>query len=201
MSVQYFDPKRNNKPISKTIISDKPTHQSRQNRPYAPQNQHKNNAVFDRQPQTRADRTQKKFEWAFLHPKYWGIWLLIGILLPIMLLPLGVQFWIGRQIGLLVFYLAKRRQKDTLVNLQLAYPTKTDSERYLLAKQVFVNQGIGVFESLCAWYHPNVFVRTFSVSGLQHIIHAQNSKSGNFIGYAHHDAGFGWTDCYPAILC
>ena len=43
-----------------------------------------------------------------------------------------------------------------------------------MAKQVFVNQGIGVFETLCAWYRPNVFTRTVSISGLQHVVNAQN---------------------------
>lgn len=180
MSVQYFDfdPKhQKNKPVSKTLIGDKPTHQKVAKIAPTPHKISKKTmpSLTDNHKQGQIEH-KKKFEWAFLHPKYWGIWLLIGILLPIMLLPLGVQFWIGRQIGLLVFYLAKRRQKDTLVNLQLAYPTKTDSERYLLAKQVFENQGIGIFESLCAWYRPNVFVRTFSVSGLQHIIHAQKQQ-------------------------
>lgn len=113
------------------------------------------------------------FQFAFLHPRYWGIWLMLIVILPLILLPLRGQFWLGRHIGIIAFHLAKKRQKDTLTNLRLAYPDKDDTQRFAIAKQVFINQGIGIFESLCAWWRPEVFVRTFSISGLQHLVQAQ----------------------------
>lgn len=118
---------------------------------------------------------KKPFEWRFLHPKNWGIWLMMALVLPCIFLPLRLQFWLGRKIGIAIFHLAKKRQKDTLTNLKLAYPNKDDAERLAIAKQVFVNQGIGIFESLCAWWRPEVFVRTFSISGLQHLVAAQSA--------------------------
>lgn len=116
----------------------------------------------------------KPFEWQFLLPKYWGFWLGMLLILPLIYLPLRVQFWIGKQLGRLIFAIARRRVDDTLTNLRLAFPNKPDQERHTLAKQVFINQGIGIFESLCAWFRPNQFVRTFSISGLQHLVRAQN---------------------------
>ena len=113
------------------------------------------------------------FKAAFLAPKYWGIWLLFAIMLPLIYLPLRFQFWIGRQLGILIYTLAKSRQRDTLVNLRLAFPEKSEEERLRMAKQVFVNQGIGLFETLCAWFRPDVFTRTVSISGLQHLMMAQ----------------------------
>ncbi len=115
----------------------------------------------------------KPFQWAFLHPKNWGFWLAMVLILPLIYLPLRIQFMIGRAIGKLVFQLAKRRVNDTLTNLKLAFPNKADDERQAIARQVFINQGIGIFESLCAWFRPNVFVRSFSISGLQHLVNAQ----------------------------
>ena len=114
------------------------------------------------------------WQWGFLAPKYWGIWLGMVLMLPLMYLPLYIQFFLGRQIGKLAFRLAKRRVKDTLTNLDLAFANKTADQKMLIAKQVFVNQGIGIFETLCAWFRPNVFKRTFSISRLQHLVHAQN---------------------------
>ncbi|OOR91557.1 lipid A biosynthesis acyltransferase [Moraxella caviae] len=116
---------------------------------------------------------KKPFEWRFLHPRFWGIWLGMALILPLMFLPLRAQFAIGRQIGKLAYRLAKTRVSDTLTNLRLAFPDKSDDERVLIAKQVFVNQGVGIFETLCAWFRPNVYKRTFSISGLQHLINAQ----------------------------
>lgn len=113
------------------------------------------------------------FQWSFLHPRYWGIWCAMLLLLPLIYLPLRVQFMIGKAIGKLVHRLAKRRVKDTMTNLRLAFPNKSDDERAQITRQVFINQGIGIFESLCAWYHPNVFIKSFSISGLQHLVRAQ----------------------------
>lgn len=115
------------------------------------------------------------WQWQFLLPKYWGIWLALLLVFPLIYLPLRVQFWLGKQIGKLAYRLAKSRVQDTLTNLSLAFTDKSADERELIARQVFVNQGIGIFESLCAWYRPNVFKRTFSISGLQHLVQARQA--------------------------
>lgn len=127
---------------------------------------HKQTSMADKAP----------FQWKFLLPKYWGIWFALMIFLPLIYLPLRIQFWIGRKIGELAYMLIKRRVKDTLTNLTLAFPDKSDDEKLLIAKQVFVNQGIGIFETLNAWFRPNVFKRTFSISGLQHLITTQKEN-------------------------
>lgn len=116
------------------------------------------------------------FQWAFLLPRYWGIWLVIACFLPLVLLPLRHQFWCGRQFGKLTWHLAKKRRRDTLTNLNLAYPDKSKSDKQHLAKEVFINQGVGIFESLCAWFRPNVFYKSFTAKGLQHLVHAQNAN-------------------------
>jgi len=63
---------------------------------------------------------------------------------------------------------------------------KPEAERELMAKQVFVNQGIGVFETLCAWFRPNIFTRTVSISGLQHLVNAQNEQRPVILLGAHY---------------
>ncbi len=121
-----------------------------------------------------AQADKKPFQWQFLLPKFWGIWLLLALIMPMIYLPLRYQFWLGHKLGILIYKVAGSRRRDTLINLKLAFPEKPAVERELMAKQVFVNQGIGVFETLCAWFRPNLFTRTVSISGLQHIVNAQN---------------------------
>lgn len=133
-----------------------------------------------------AQADKKPFEWQFLSPKYWGIWLLLAMVLPMIYLPLRWQFWLGRKLGILIYKVVGSRRRDTLINLKLAFPDKPEAERELMAKQVFVNQGIGVFETLCAWFRPNVFTRTVSISGLQHLIHAQNEDRPVILLGAHY---------------
>ena len=45
---------------------------------------------------------KKPFQWQFLIPKYWGIWLLFAIFLPLVYLPLRWHFWLGRTLGILI---------------------------------------------------------------------------------------------------
>lgn len=137
---------------------------------------HKQNEKNDKLP----------FKWAFLHPKYWGIWLVLLTLLPLVWLPLWVQFWLGRQLGVLIFTLAKKRRQDTLTNLSLAFTNKSKSEQYIIAKNVFINQGIGIFESLCAWIRPTVFFKCVTIQGLQHVIAAKNEQKSVLLLGAHY---------------
>lgn len=145
---------------------------------------HQTPNLFDTHKQThKADKLP--FEWRFLNPRYWGIWFAVILVLPLMLLPLRVQFWLGAKIGLLFYYLAKKRVQDTHTNLRLALITYSDQQINDLAKKVFANQGIGLFETLNAWFRPNVFLRTFSISGLHHLVHAQQQNKAVILLGAH----------------
>ena len=142
-------------------------------------------SITDNHKQTHL-APKRPFEWQFLHPKYWGIWLAFALMLPWIYLPLAWQFWLGRKLGITIYHVAKSRQNDTLVNLRLAFPEKPAVERELMAKQIFVNQGIGIFETLCAWFRPNLFTRTLSISGLQHLINAQKEGRAVLLLGAHY---------------
>lgn len=72
-----------------------------------------------------AQADKKPFQWQFLLPKYWAIWLLLVIFLPMIYLPLRWQFWLGRKVGILIYKVAGSRRRDTLINLRLAFPGET----------------------------------------------------------------------------
>lgn len=137
-----------------------------------------------RQPHQTSQK--KPFLAEFLLPKYWGIWLAFAIFLPLIFLPLRWQFKLGKWLGDLVYSLAHRRRQDTLINLKLCFPEKSDDERLEMAKNVFINAGVGIFESLCAWFRPDVFTRQVTVSGLQHVITAQKAGKAVIILGAHY---------------
>ncbi len=122
------------------------------------------------------DKNKKKFQSKFLHPKYWGIWLAFAIFLPLIYLPLSWQFAIGGWLGKTIFNSVKSRRKVTLINLKLAFPNLSDRERYQMAEEIFINQGIGIFESLSAWFNPKKFLNkkiTVDINGLQYLQNAQ----------------------------
>ena len=136
------------------------------------------------QPKERDPK--RPFDWQFLHPKYWGIWLAFALILPLIYLPLRWQFWLGKQLGILIYRIVGSRRRDTLVNLKLAFPDQSNAEREQMARQVFINQGVGVFETLCAWFRPQAFgdIDTLvSVTGLEHLQDAQtNGKAVLLLG-------------------
>ena len=82
-----------------------------------------------------------KFETAFLHPKYWPLWLGFGLLWLITLLPFRWQLGIGRGLGLLAFKYAGSRRKVARRNLELCFPEKTPEERQQMLKE---NKGVGI---------------------------------------------------------
>lgn len=119
---------------------------------------------------------KKPFQIQFLHPKYWGIWLGMMILLPLIYLPLRWQFWLGKKLGIVLYHLAKKRRQITLTNLALAFADHPPQTHTQMAKQTFINQGIGIFETLSAWLRPNLFNKTATIKGLQHLITAQKQQ-------------------------
>ncbi len=122
------------------------------------------------------NNNKNTFQAQFIHPKYWGIWLAFAVFLPLIYLPLSWQFTSGRWLGKIIFKLAKSRQRVTLINLKLAFPNLSDDQRYQMAEEVFVNQGIGIFESLCAWFLPKKVLNQkikVDIDGLQHLQNAQ----------------------------
>lgn len=74
---------------------------------------HKQTAQSEKQP----------FQWQFLLPKYWAIWLLLALVVPLVYLPLRWQFWLGRKLGILFYKMLASRRRDTLINLRLAFLT------------------------------------------------------------------------------
>lgn len=112
-------------------------------------------------------------QWQFMHPKNWAIWLLLLFILPLLLLPLRWQFALGRSLGKILYAIIGSRRKVTLVNLKLAFPDMPEHNRQVMAKQVFINQGIGLFESLSAWFRPKLFKDAVTIEGLEYLKQAQ----------------------------
>lgn len=151
-----------------------------------------------------AMQTPIAFSWHFLKPNYWLIWLLAILLLPIVYLPLRVQLFFGKYLGLLCFHLLKSRRHTTLVNIKLCALTHDTDKKNLksdnnskpnnlksdnnqqFAKQVFINAGQGIFESFSAWFRPNLFKDKVTINGLEHLLKAQQSGQAVLLLGAHY---------------
>lgn len=96
------------------------------------------------------------FSWSLLRPSFWSAWAAIILLFTIVnILPYKVTMALGRGIGKLMHKFLKGRRYVVATNLKLAFPQKSDAERYKLEQQIFANAGMAVFETGIAWFWPD----------------------------------------------
>lgn len=123
----------------------------------------------------------------FVAPRYWLTWLGIFSLRLICILPMPVQYQLGRLLGRLLYKLVKKRRHVVQVNLALCFPEKSEAERKVMAVEVFENNAIGIFETAMAWWsNPDRFAQLCEIEGLEHIQHAQAEGQGVLLTGAHY---------------
>ncbi len=119
-----------------------------------------------------------QFQWSFLLPKYWGIWIAIVFLMLLAILPWALQHRLATCLGNIAFKRLKSRRKTTMRNLEVCFPEWSAQHVEDNARQVFVDMMLGVFETLNAWYSPKWFQGRVSIEGLEHIQQAQAAGHG-----------------------
>ncbi|HET9678965.1 MAG TPA: LpxL/LpxP family Kdo(2)-lipid IV(A) lauroyl/palmitoleoyl acyltransferase, partial [Gammaproteobacteria bacterium] len=131
-------------------------------------------------------RTVEKFHWGLLTPRYWPVWLIIGLLRLSLLLPYPALLWLGKRAGRLIHALAGRRQKLTRYNLAQCFPDKSADEIHSLERAHFEALGIGLFEiALCWWGHTHWLRQRVQIEGMEHLQAALRSGNGALLLSAH----------------
>ena len=126
----------------------------------------------------KPDYNPGEFQWSFLLPKYWGIWVGIIFLMILAILPWSIQHRIARVLGSIAFKSLKSRKQTTIRNLELCFPEWSEAEVLEKSEQVFIDQMLGIFETLNAWYCPKWFEGRIEIEGLEHIQNAQAQGKG-----------------------
>lgn len=94
------------------------------------------------------------------------------------ILPWAVQYRLGQFLGSVAFNNLKSRRKTTIRNLEVCFPEWASEQVEANARQVFIDQMIGIFETLNAWYSPQWFKNRVQIEGLEHIQNAQAEDKG-----------------------
>ncbi|HWP94692.1 MAG TPA: LpxL/LpxP family Kdo(2)-lipid IV(A) lauroyl/palmitoleoyl acyltransferase [Gammaproteobacteria bacterium] len=124
--------------------------------------------------------------WRFLAPRYWHMWLMLGLLRLAVLLPYGWQLALGRLFGRLSWPFAERRRRLTNYNINLCLPELAEHERQALARRHFEALGIAFFEiGLCWWAAASRLRRLVRVEGLEHLEAARRLGRGVILLSAH----------------
>ncbi len=123
------------------------------------------------------DRPQ--FRAAFLHPRFWLLWLGLGLLWLVVQLPYKVLLKLGRGLGVLMFHVASSRRKIAARNLELCFPQFSAAERDQLLRENFASTGIAFFEMAMAWWWPKARLsRLAHIDGLAHLHKVQAEGQG-----------------------
>lgn len=106
----------------------------------------------------------------FLHPRYWGVWLAIGLLRLLTFLPWSWQMKLGARFGKLMYRLLTSRRRIANINLKLAFPELSDVERDKLCVEHFISLGQGIIDMTLSWWGSDEELESLStLEGLQYL--------------------------------
>lgn len=103
-------------------------------------------------------------------------------------LPYAFLNSFGRFIGLMFYWLPNSRKKVAATNLKICFPELNHQQHKQLLKQNLASTGQALTESLFAyWGDDEKILRSFEVSGLEHIEEALKQQKGCLLlSYHHH---------------
>lgn len=120
-----------------------------------------------------------RFRAAFLHPRFWLLWLGLGALWLMVKLPYALLLKLGRALGALMLLAAKSRRQIAARNLELCFPELSATERDRLLRENFASSGIAFFEMAMSWWWPSArLARLAHVEGLEYLQAAQREGQG-----------------------
>lgn len=123
----------------------------------------------------------------FLHPRFWILWIGLGAFRIVIQLPYKLNLFLGHMLGIILFYLAKKRRHIADRNIELCFPRKSIEERHSLLKKNFISIGIGFFEIGISWWWPKSRLNKLinQVEGLDILEKLQIEGSGIILLSAH----------------
>lgn len=115
----------------------------------------------------------------FLAPRYWPVWVGMGLLRASLALPFRYRLAVGRSVGRLFMRLSPHRRRIARLNLQLCFPDLDQSRRDRLLQEHFESLGMALIETAMCWWSPDDEVRSLvRVEGVEHLDDAMERGRG-----------------------
>jgi KDO2-lipid IV(A) lauroyltransferase len=132
------------------------------------------------------NRKSPVFEKAFLGPRFWPTWMLLGFLWLIGQLPVRVNQAVGWCFGWLLFYLAPSRKRIAEINIALCFPELDAKAQAKIVHEVIMSCGYSFAETAMGlWGQVDKMRNRYSITGLEHIEKAQAEGKGVLLMGSH----------------
>lgn len=123
---------------------------------------------------------------AFWRPRYWPVWLGLGVLRLLSWLPYPAQRLAARALGGAAFLLMRKRRSIAATNLRLCFPELTPEERRALLRRHFRSLGQQLIEiGMALWASDARVGRLVRVEGLENLERATASGKGAIVLSGH----------------
>ncbi len=121
-----------------------------------------------------------------VHPRYWGVWLALGLYRAIVLLPHPVLMAMGRRLGRFAMVILRSRVSIARKNIDACFPEISEMERRILLKAHFESLGMGLLEAGMAWWWGRQkLLRLAEIQGIHHLEQAAAKGKGVLLFGAH----------------
>jgi KDO2-lipid IV(A) lauroyltransferase len=115
----------------------------------------------------------------YWQPRYWPLWLALGLVRLVVALPYRVQPPVGFALGRAIRRIAARRRRITRLNIERCFAELAPVERRRMEIRHFESVGLGLFEMGMTWWAPARRLRRLAhVEGLEHLEAAQAAGRG-----------------------
>lgn len=125
------------------------------------------------------------FQAAFLHPKYWGLWLALGLFRLILCLPYPILVKIGLGLGALFgkFRFGQKRLHIARKNLELCFPHYSTEQIEQILAENQQSVGLAIIETGMAWFWSDQRILKWSkIEGLEHLKNQPYGTGILFVG-------------------
>ena len=115
----------------------------------------------------------------FLAPRFWPVWLGLGLVRLAVLLPYRAQLAFGRSLGRIALRVMGSRRRVAERNLALCFPELDEAGRADLLARHFESLGIALIEAGLCWWAPAEKIRPLvTIEGLEHLREALGEGHG-----------------------
>lgn len=144
------------------------------------------------------------FSRAFLAPRFWGVWLGLGLLWLFTLLPARWRRALGRGAGALIYRRNAKRRGFALMNLEWCFPQMPAEQREAIARDYFRYMAQGMLDyGMLWWAGERELDRQVVLAGEEHLLPHLEAGTPVILLTGHHVAldvaGIAFNRKYPVV--